>query len=110
MPRPKSTEDIHLFLGMVTYLTKFIPECAKKIEPLRRNLKKEQPFMWGEDQEKAYQEIINDLTQSPTLALYDPMKPITLSVDASQHGLGACILQEGKPVAYGSSSLTETQQ
>ncbi|GBM05200.1 Retrovirus-related Pol polyprotein from transposon 17.6 [Araneus ventricosus] len=34
----------------------------------------------------------------------------TISVDASQYGLGAVLLQEDHPIAYASSSLTETQQ
>ncbi|GFV31084.1 retrovirus-related Pol polyprotein from transposon 17.6 [Trichonephila clavipes] len=35
---------------------------------------------------------------------------VTVSVDASKNGLGAVLLQEGQPVAYGSVSLTQTQQ
>ncbi|GBN49080.1 Retrovirus-related Pol polyprotein from transposon 17.6 [Araneus ventricosus] len=34
----------------------------------------------------------------------------TISVDSSQYGLGAVLLQEDHPIAYASSSLTETQQ
>lgn len=37
-------------------------------------------------------------------------KPVTLSVDASSEGLGAVLLQEGQPVAYGSRALTDSQK
>ena len=40
---------------------------------------------------------------------FNPEKEVTLQVDASQFGLGATLLQEGKPVAYASKSLTETE-
>ena len=35
--------------------------------------------------------------------------PLTLQVDASKHGLGVTLLQEGKLVAFASKSLTSTE-
>ena len=43
------------------------------------------------------------------LKYYDRNKPVTLQCDASKKGLGACILQEGKPIAFASKSLTDTK-
>ena len=34
---------------------------------------------------------------------------MTVQVDASQRGLGTCLLQEGEPIAYASKSLTDTE-
>ena len=45
-----------------------------------------------------------------SLKFFDPSKPVTVQVDASQSGLGAVLLQEGKPVAYASKALTSAQQ
>ena len=42
--------------------------------------------------------------------LYDPHSEVTLSVDASQYELGACIMQDGVPVAYASRTLTDTNK
>ena len=47
---------------------------------------------------------------SPVLQYYDPAKPVKVQVDASQTGLGAVIMQNGKPIAYASKVLTTTQQ
>jgi hypothetical protein len=110
MPRPNSKEEVHRLLGMVTYLSKFISNCSAKTEPLRRLLKNDQEFVWGLEQENSYETLLKDLVSSPTLALFDQNKSVTLSVDASQHGLGACLMQDGKPVAFASSSLTDTQK
>lgn len=51
----------------------------------------------------------------PTLALFDPERPTTVSADASSYGLGAALLQkqacgENRPVAYMSRYLSPTEQ
>lgn len=43
------------------------------------------------------------------LKFYDVKKPVTLSLDASSEGIGAVILQGGRPVVYGSRALTDGQ-
>ena len=43
------------------------------------------------------------------LKYYDRNKLVTLQCDALKKGLGACILQEGKPIAFASKSLTDTE-
>ena len=44
------------------------------------------------------------------LKYYIETEPITLQADASQAGLGACLLQDGQPMCYASLSLNETEQ
>ena len=46
----------------------------------------------------------------PVLTYFDPSKELRLQVDASKSGLGAVLLQEEKPVAYASKSLTATEE
>lgn len=50
------------------------------------------------------------MSSPPVLALYDVNKAVTLSVDASSKSLGAALLQDGRPVAYGSRMLTKAEQ
>ena len=50
------------------------------------------------------------ITSAATLAYYDVKKEVTLEVDASKHGLGAVFMQEGKPAAYASKSLSPAEQ
>ena len=49
------------------------------------------------------------ITTEASMAYYDVTKPITLEVDASQKGLGAALVQEKKPIAFTSKTLTKTQ-
>ena len=47
---------------------------------------------------------------APILAYYDPNKETILQTDASIKGLGACLLQQCKPVYLTSKALTEVQK
>lgn len=50
------------------------------------------------------------MTSAPVLAFYDPAKKLVLQTDASKSGLGAALLQDGKPLAYASRALTSTEE
>ena len=49
------------------------------------------------------------IASAPVLKFYDPSEEAVLQCDASQHGLGAYLMQNGQPVAYASRSLTDTE-
>ena len=54
--------------------------------------------------------IKKEIAGAPILAYYNPRKQTILQTDASIKGLGACLLQEGKPVYFASKALTEAQK
>ena len=58
----------------------------------------------------AFDQVKKAMVEVPCLKIFDPKLEVTLSVDPSQYGLGAVLLQDGRPVAYGSATLTATQQ
>ncbi|XP_019614003.1 PREDICTED: uncharacterized protein K02A2.6-like [Branchiostoma belcheri] len=58
----------------------------------------------------AVEEIKKLVTAQPVLQYYDVEKEVTIQGDASDKGLGAALLQEGRPVAYASRALTPTEQ
>jgi hypothetical protein len=64
------------------------------------------PFSWGPTQEKAFNTLKDKLTHAPLLQMPDFQKVFELECDASGIGLGAVVLQEGKPVAYFSEKLS----
>ena len=108
MPEPKNPEDLQRFLGLLTYLGTFIPNLSSLAAPLRDLLKKDSVFIWEETHTIAVTKLKEAIT-SRIIGFYDVAKPISIEVDASMKGLGACLVQEGKPIAFASKTLTTTQ-
>ena len=104
-------QQLSSFIGMVTYMGNFMPHLSHHTESLLAMLKQEAVFAWDEVANTSFQKIKDLIAKSTTkpLRYYDQRTPVTVQVDASQRGLGACLLQEGEPIAYASKSLTDTE-
>lgn len=109
MPTPQSKEDVQRFLGMVTYLSPFLPKLAAQSHTLRGLMKEDTPWIWDPSYEKAYQAIKDAVSDAACVKYYNTSEPISLEVDASQKGLGAVLVQSNGPVAYASKAITPTQ-
>ena len=109
MPPPEDKKGVERLLGFLNYVAKFIPDLSSITQPIRELLKKECPFSWNHEQEIAFQLIKKRMTSALVLAFYDVKKPVTVSCDVSNFGLGA-VLQENKPIAYASRALTDTEK
>ena len=67
-------------------------------------------FLWdGQVRGAALEETKKIFSTTPVLKYFDPGATPTLQCDASMHGLGACLMQDGHPVAHASRSLTPTE-
>ena len=110
MPEPTNVHELRRFLGMVNYVARFLPSLAAMISPLHNLLKKDVPWVWSETQQQAVDDAKRLIAESPTLHFYDPTKPLTVENDASEYGLGAALLQEGKPVCFASRTLTSAER
>ena len=107
MPELSCKKEVQLFIGMINYLSKFSARLSKPSEPIRELSKERVPFNWGPEHREASNAIKKELVKAPILAYYDPNKETVLQTDASVKGLGACLLQQGKPVYFASEALTE---
>ena len=72
-------------------------------------LKSDILFTWDPEQTNALTKIKEILSTAPVLSYFDPTVTSTIQADASQHGLGACLLQKEKLIAYASRSLSPTE-
>ena len=111
MDEPQNKTELMRFNGMINYLGKYIPNLSSLNKPLRQLLEKDIAWHWTEKHSRCFQQLKEAITKAPVLKYYDQNQgEITLQVDASKDGLGACIMQNEQPIAYGSRSLTKTEQ
>lgn len=106
---PTNASQVRSFLGMMTYSARFINGFATVSEPLRRLTVKDAEWTWGPEQQTAFQELKARMTDSATIAYYDPNASIEVFTDASPVGLGAVLVQDNKVVAYASRALTPVE-
>ena len=110
MPKPENKTELETFLGMINYLSKFAPQLSEITAPLRAMTKQNSVYTWNATIDRVFHEVKEVITKAPVLAYYDAAKDIMLQTDASKNGLGATLLQNGRPIAYASKSLNESQR
>ena len=121
MPQPQDKAATRRFLGTITYLSKFCPRLSEVVRPLRDLTHIDQKFLWADQHTEALRQAKELVSQAPCLRYFDVKAPVVLQVDASEYGLGAALLQPAtcslnssdtlwQPVAYSSSSLSQTEQ
>ena len=110
LPAPKNVTELQQFLGMIQYMSPFIPKLAEHTAPLRALTKKDTKWEWNSSHQAAFNKVKDMICNDTSLAYFDVNAPTTIQVDASRHGLGAALTQNGKAIAFASKALTETEQ
>jgi hypothetical protein len=110
LKEPQNKKELQSILGIINYLRKYIPNLAEVSNPLRELLKSNVEFQWLETHTNTFNEIKKMIAEAPTLINFNSNKEVTIQTDASKSGLGCCLMQEGKPVAYSSRSLNDAEQ
>ena len=87
----------------------FIPNLSTLTSPLRELVKDKSVFDWSPAHQDAFDKVKNAISTETTMGYYDPTKEIILQADASTTGLGAPLLQDQKPIAFASKTLTDTE-
>ena len=113
-PAPTNEKGIRRFIGMIGYYRPFIKNFSTIAAPLTNLLKKEKEFVWGTEQQLAFERLRGKLIEKPILVYPDFTKDFYLATDASGTGLGAVLLQKHKTrmrvISYGSRVLNETEK
>ncbi|GJZ00658.1 putative reverse transcriptase domain-containing protein [Tanacetum coccineum] len=102
---PTTPSEIRSFLGLAGYYRRFIANFSKIAKPLTSLTQKNQKYVWGVEQEEAFQTLKNNLCDAPILTLPDRVEDFVVYCDASNQRLGCVLMQRGKVIAYASTQL-----
>ena len=76
MKKPSNVKSLESFLGMITYVSRYIPNVSHLTAPLRQLIKKDVAWCWNEEHKRAFKQLKEILIKEPILKYFDPTKPI----------------------------------
>uniref|UniRef100_A0ABD2WZX6 RNA-directed DNA polymerase n=1 Tax=Trichogramma kaykai TaxID=54128 RepID=A0ABD2WZX6_9HYME len=113
-PLPRNVKQVKRLLGMVGWYSRFIKNEAEIKVPLARLLRKDAPFVWGADQEQAFETLKQSLSEAPVLVRPDFEKEFSIQTDSSDYAISAVFTQEREDgeqsVYYISRVLTSAER
>ena len=113
-PTPTTVKQVHSFLGFCNFYRAFIRGFSHLAKPLNNLTKKDTPWTWGEEQQKAFNTLRERIMSEPVLVQPDLTKQFEIEVDSSGFARGAVLLQQGAdnkkhPIAFYSQTLTDVE-
>ncbi|MSR79018.1 MAG: hypothetical protein EXS59_02635, partial [Candidatus Taylorbacteria bacterium] len=115
-PEPKSVKGMQRLLGCLAYINRFLPYLSLTTAPLSDLISKNKPFVWGHQQQVAFDAIKNQLKSNLVLHYIRDDAILHLYTDASRIGSGAVVFtkdpgtSEFFPIMFFSRKYTESQQ
>ncbi|KAG7674175.1 hypothetical protein KSW81_006007 [Nannochloris sp. 'desiccata'] len=110
---PTNVSELKSFTGAVNFHRRHIEHCASIMAPLNKLTKKETPYIWGTEQQAAFDDLKQALISAPVLRPPKFGGMFHLYTDASGVGMGGALYQDfddGRhPIAFWSSCYTPAQ-
>ncbi|UYV78280.1 K02A2.6-like [Cordylochernes scorpioides] len=105
---------LDIFLGMITYYSRFLPDVSTITYPLRRLLKKDKNLFWSAQCQAAFIKLKNEVVSDRDSIPFDTNLLVTLTTDASPVGIAAVLSHSinkvEHPIAFASRLLTDAEQ
>jgi hypothetical protein len=107
---PKTKRQLRHFLGMVNFYRDVWRRRSHLLAPLTGLVSDKTKFIWGEEQQRAFDEIKRVISKETLLTFPDFNKEFHIYTDASDFQLGSVIMQENKPIAFYSRKMNSAQR
>jgi hypothetical protein len=112
---PSTKKHVRSFLGFCNFYRAFIRGFAKLAKPLNNLTKKDAPWVWGNDEQNAFDTLKRRITEEPILQQPQMDEQFELEVDASGYAISAVLMQrqeDGKrhPVGFYSATLNDAER
>ena len=113
-PTPQNKREVKSFLGLSGFYRKFVKGFAQIASPLTNLLKDNVKFEWNTGQQAAFERLKEELSNPPVLAFPDFGRDFYLATDASNIGIGSCLMQKNddnkyQAIAYYSRKLKRNE-
>ena len=90
---PTDRVGVMQFVGLVGFYRHFIPEFAERAAPLTDVMGVKATWVWGDAQQRAFEDLRAAVLEGPVLRLPDPEREYVVHTDASDRGVGAVLMQ-----------------
>ncbi|RWR99193.1 hypothetical protein B4U79_06433, partial [Dinothrombium tinctorium] len=115
--KPQNLQELQSYLGAINYISKFIPNSASLISPLRSLLKRKTKFKWESKHDEAFDNIKKALGHLKPLAFLDNEAPKIVELESDAYTIAATLFQCDKNdikkisiVDHKSRSLTASEE
>ncbi len=114
-PDPTCRKELKGFVGLVSWLRKFLPELNEHLSVFRPLMRERTPWIWTQTEVEAFAAVKKTLEKVTPLMMLKAGEPLVLVVDASSYGLGAALLQRNqdgieRPVYFASRLLNDAEK
>jgi hypothetical protein len=109
-PAPNTLTELWSFLGLAKFYRRFVlgfSHIAWALIQVTKGNGKEK-FMWGEEQQRAFNDLKHHMCLALVLSLVDLQKLFEIEIDASDYDVGTVLTQHGHLVAYHIETLLAT--
>ena len=110
---PRRTKEVQRLTRMVATLNRFISRSSNRCRPFFQLLRKAATYSWGDDCEKAFQELKKYMGTAPLICTPTDGEVLTVYLPVSEHAVSAVLIKTEKggqvPIYYVSKTFLDAE-